>query len=131
MRKESRYLQNVTKLSTIQYSIVLYCTALYCLALYCTYLRCIILYCTILYCWSFPQRGPVFRSLVFKPIVLFVVVVVAALFVFGGLHFDLLLCLTRAFLAFKFILSLRCDLNKNSSKPCAYLTHVLEKTRLK
>ncbi len=40
-----------------------------------------------------------FRSLVFK-LVLFVVVVAAALFVFGGLHFDLVLGLTHAFLAF-------------------------------
>ena len=56
----------------------------------------------------------------FSSLVLFVVVVVgAALFVFGGLHFDLVLGLPRAFLY------------KNSSKSCSYLRHVLEKTRLK
>ena len=38
----------------------------------------------------------IFRSLVFK-LVLFVVVVAAALFVFGRLHFDLFQGLTRAF----------------------------------
>ncbi len=65
----------------------------------------------------------------FSSLVLFVVVAVA-LFVFGGLHFDLVLGLTRAFLSL-FVLSLRRDLNKNSSKPCSYLRHVLEKTRLK
>ncbi len=36
----------------------------------------------------------------FSSLVLFVVVVVVALFVFGGLHFDLVFGLTRAFLAF-------------------------------
>ncbi len=44
---------------------------------------------------------------------LVVVVVVVALFVFGGLHFDLVFGLTHAFLAF-FRLSLRRELNKNS-----------------
>ena len=72
----------------------------------------------------------IFRSLVFK-LVLFVVAVAAALFVFGRLHFDLVLGLTRAPVFSLFVLSLRRDLNKNSSKPCSYLRHVLEKTRLK
>jgi hypothetical protein len=41
----------------------------------------------------------------FSSLVLFVVVVAAAaLFVFGGLHFDLVLGLTRAFLAFLYFL---------------------------
>ena len=56
----------------------------------------------------------------FSSLVLFVVVAAAALFVFGGLHFDLVLGLTRAFLSLC-VLSLRRDLNKNSSKPCSYL----------
>ncbi len=71
----------------------------------------------------------IFRSLGFK-LVLFVVVVVAALFVFGRLHFDLVLCFMSNNSSL-FVLSLRRDLNKNSSKPCFYLGHVLEKTRLK
>ncbi len=45
----------------------------------------------------------IFRSFVFK-LLLFVVVVAAALFVFGGLHFDLVLGLTHAFLAFLYFL---------------------------
>ncbi len=59
----------------------------------------------------------------------FFVVVVAALLAFGGLHFDLVLGLGAFFSLF--VLSSRRDLNKNSSKPCSYLRHVLEKTRLK
>ena len=47
----------------------------------------------------------IFRSLVFK-LVLFVVFVAAALFVFGGFHFHLILGLTCAFLAFLYILYL-------------------------
>ena len=45
----------------------------------------------------------IFRSLAFK-LVLFVVVAAAALFVFGGHHFDLPLGLTHAFLAFLYFL---------------------------
>ena len=40
----------------------------------------------------------------FSSLVLSVVVVVAALFVLGGLHFDLVLDLTHAFLAFLYFL---------------------------
>ncbi len=46
----------------------------------------------------------IFRSLAFKPCSFCVVVAAAALFVFGGLHFDLLLGLTHAFLAFLYFL---------------------------
>ena len=46
-----------------------------------------------------------FSSLVlFVVVVVVVAVVVAALFVLGGLHFDLVLGLTRAFLAFLYFL---------------------------
>ncbi len=45
-----------------------------------------------------------FPSLDFKLVLFVVVVVAAALFVFGGLHFDLVLGLTRAFLAFLYFL---------------------------
>ena len=45
--------------------------------------------------------GILISAALFSSLVLFVVVaVVAALFVFGGLHFDLVLGLTLAFLAF-------------------------------
>ncbi len=64
--------------------------------------------------------GPFIRNKISRVVV---VVVVAALFVFGGLHFDLVLGLTL------FVLSLRRDSNKNSSKPCSYVRRVLNKMR--
>ncbi len=60
--------------------------------------------------------------------VLFVVVV--ALFVFGGLNFDLVFRFNACVFSL-FRPSLRRDLNKNNSHPCYYLRHVLEKTRPK
>ncbi len=67
----------------------------------------------------------------FSSLVLFVVVVVVvpALFVFGGLN--LVLCLTHAVSAFSlYFESLRRDLNKNSPNACSYLRRVLFNTRL-
>ncbi len=69
-------------------------------------------------------------------LVLFVVVVVvAALLVFDGLNFHLVLGLTLAYFSL-FVLSLRRGLNKNmqvKSLFCSYLydAYILEKTRLK
>ena len=69
-------------------------------------------------------------------LVLFVVVVVvAALLVFDGLNFHLVLGLTLEYFSL-FVLSLRRGLNKNmqvKSLFCSYLydAYILEKTRLK
>ena len=56
----------------------------------------------------------------FSSLVLFVVVV-AALFFFAGLQFDLAVCFMHAYIFSLFVLSLRRDLNKNSSNPSSYL----------
>ena len=66
----------------------------------------------------------IISAALFSSLVLFVVVVAAALFVFGGLHFHLPLGFMHAYFNL-FVLSLRRDLNKNSSNPCSFLRQVL------